>query len=234
MSTLPDSKDGKAAGERKKVTLLTLREKRARGVPITMVTAYDYPSALAVERAMLTKAENRTKILEESDRLKTAILSSVSHDLRTPLARLRLETEMSVADADAREHMAADIDQRSAPGEARRVIDANRGDLPGGAGDAAAIEQLQQRLHTPDGGARRGGVYRESFGAHGQRVRFVVAALVRGVESNGAGFVGTTAPDASGETRARRQFTGEQRRRVVEAVCDGGDDDRDRRPKYEG
>lgn len=46
-------------------------------------------AALAVERALLSKAENRTKILEESDRLKTAILSSVSHDLRTPLASIQ-------------------------------------------------------------------------------------------------------------------------------------------------
>jgi two-component system, OmpR family, sensor histidine kinase KdpD len=46
-------------------------------------------AALATERALLSKAENRTKILEESDRLKTAILSSVSHDLRTPLASIQ-------------------------------------------------------------------------------------------------------------------------------------------------
>ncbi len=53
MSTLPNGngKDGKGATERKKVTLLTLRDKRTRGVPITMVTAYDYPSAVAVERS---------------------------------------------------------------------------------------------------------------------------------------------------------------------------------------
>jgi two-component system sensor histidine kinase KdpD len=46
-------------------------------------------AALAVERALLSKSENRAKILEESDRLKTAILSSVSHDLRTPLASIQ-------------------------------------------------------------------------------------------------------------------------------------------------
>ncbi len=39
------------------------------------------------------------------------MLAGISHDLRTPLARLRLETELSVADPDAREHMAADIEQ---------------------------------------------------------------------------------------------------------------------------
>lgn len=46
-------------------------------------------AALAVERALLSKAENRARILEESDLLKTAILSSVSHDLRTPLASIQ-------------------------------------------------------------------------------------------------------------------------------------------------
>ena len=39
------------------------------------------------------------------------MLAGISHDLRTPLARLRLETEMSVTDEDARAHMAADITQ---------------------------------------------------------------------------------------------------------------------------
>lgn len=38
---------------RKKVTILALQEKTDRGEPITMVTAYDYPSALAADRAGL-------------------------------------------------------------------------------------------------------------------------------------------------------------------------------------
>ena len=48
----------------------------------------------------------------EQDRV--VMLAGISHDLRTPLARLRLETEMSVADEDARAHMAADISQLDA------------------------------------------------------------------------------------------------------------------------
>jgi two-component system osmolarity sensor histidine kinase EnvZ len=48
----------------------------------------------------------------EQDR--AVMLAGISHDLRTPLARLRLETEMSVADEDARYHMAADIAQLDA------------------------------------------------------------------------------------------------------------------------
>lgn len=48
----------------------------------------------------------------EQDR--AVMLAGISHDLRTPLARLRLETEMSVTDLDARSHMAADIAQLDA------------------------------------------------------------------------------------------------------------------------
>ena len=55
-------------------------------------------------------AEQLSKI--EQDRV--IMLAGISHDLRTPLARLRLETEMSVADKDARDHMAADITQLDA------------------------------------------------------------------------------------------------------------------------
>ena len=48
----------------------------------------------------------------EQDRV--VMLAGISHDLRTPLARLRLETEMSVSDPDARLHMVADIAQLDA------------------------------------------------------------------------------------------------------------------------
>lgn len=45
--------------------------------------------AVALERAALAQAETRARILEESDRLKSALLSSVSHELRTPLATIK-------------------------------------------------------------------------------------------------------------------------------------------------
>jgi two-component system sensor histidine kinase KdpD len=44
---------------------------------------------LALDRSILLARQTRTRILEESDRLKTAILSSVSHELRTPLASIQ-------------------------------------------------------------------------------------------------------------------------------------------------
>ncbi len=46
-------------------------------------------SSLALERTILAAGEQRARVLEESDRLKTAILSSVSHELRTPLATIQ-------------------------------------------------------------------------------------------------------------------------------------------------
>jgi len=48
----------------------------------------------------------------EEDR--AVMLAGISHDLRTPLARLRLEAEMSVQDEEAKRNMALDIDQLDA------------------------------------------------------------------------------------------------------------------------
>ncbi|HET6789236.1 MAG TPA: ATP-binding protein [Aquabacterium sp.] len=69
--------------------------------------------------------------LAKVDEDRAVMLAGISHDLRTPLARVRLEAEMSVADEEARRNIAADIDQLDAiidkfmdyarPGEVRLV-----------------------------------------------------------------------------------------------------------------
>jgi two-component system osmolarity sensor histidine kinase EnvZ len=55
-------------------------------------------------------AERLAKIEEQ----RVFMLAGISHDLRTPLARLRLETELSVNDVETRNLMAADIAQLDA------------------------------------------------------------------------------------------------------------------------
>jgi two-component system sensor histidine kinase KdpD len=74
--------------------------------------------ALALERAWLAQAESRAKVLEESDRLKSAILSSVSHELRTPLSTIKaaassLRGKEVNWDSPARTQLVAAIDDEA-------------------------------------------------------------------------------------------------------------------------
>jgi two-component system, OmpR family, sensor histidine kinase KdpD len=53
------------------------------------LTALAYYAALAVERVRLTAEAGRAEVLRETDRLKDALIASVSHDLRTPLTTIK-------------------------------------------------------------------------------------------------------------------------------------------------
>lgn len=61
---------------------LTFEEQR-------LLHALGYQAALSIERAHLFERENVAKVLEESDKIKTSLLNSISHELRSPLAAIK-------------------------------------------------------------------------------------------------------------------------------------------------
>lgn len=52
------------------------------------LTSFASQMALALEKANLAEQARRTRLLEETEKLQTTLLNSISHDLRTPLATI--------------------------------------------------------------------------------------------------------------------------------------------------
>ena len=70
------------------------------------------PEAGAAEIQAVARAFNKmSQDLRRLDQDRAIILAGISHDLRTPLARLRLGAEMSEADESLKEGMRADIEE---------------------------------------------------------------------------------------------------------------------------
>jgi two-component system, OmpR family, sensor histidine kinase KdpD len=117
-------------------TLFGIRD-RARGLPTreeTRILALAADQlALALRRDQLRRAATEVEIARQGDALKTALIDSVSHDLRTPLASIRA-TAGSLADADvdwpdaARREAATLIDAEAARLDrlVRGVLDLSR------------------------------------------------------------------------------------------------------------
>lgn len=75
-------------------------------------SSYLDESAVTSEVREVNMDFNRmTQKIAEIEQDRAVMLAGISHDLRTPLTRLRLEVELSVSDLDARSHMIADIIQ---------------------------------------------------------------------------------------------------------------------------
>ncbi|MBK8321116.1 MAG: HAMP domain-containing protein [Betaproteobacteria bacterium] len=69
----------------------------------------------AEELSRLAKAFNLMATdLQRHEKDRSEVLAGISHDLRTPLTRLRLEAEMSIADSGAQQAVIADIEQMEA------------------------------------------------------------------------------------------------------------------------
>jgi two-component system sensor histidine kinase KdpD len=73
--------------------------------------------ALAIERVLLVEDMDRVKRTVESDRLRSALLTSISHDLKTPLASVlgaastMRDLESGLSDAEKRDLLATVIDE---------------------------------------------------------------------------------------------------------------------------
>jgi two-component system osmolarity sensor histidine kinase EnvZ len=65
-------------------------------------------------RAVNVGFNRMTQKLAKIEQDRAVMLAGISHDLRTPLARLRLEAELSVSDPKARDNISADIEQLDA------------------------------------------------------------------------------------------------------------------------
>jgi len=77
-------------------------------------TALDESVSTQEIRAVNIAFNRMTRKLAQIEQDRTVMLAGISHDLRTPLARLRLEAEMSVPESEAREAMSGDIAQLDA------------------------------------------------------------------------------------------------------------------------
>ncbi len=90
------------------VGLLAMRGIPASEADRNLLRTFANHAALALERVRLRELALRTELLEEVDRLRHALVGAVSHDLRTPLATMKVAsstllhppTPLSAADTD--------------------------------------------------------------------------------------------------------------------------------------
>ena len=99
------------------VAMLALRGEPETPTEREVLTAFANDAAVALERARLRGEALRAQLLEEADRFRHGLMGAVSHDLRTPLATIKiasstlLERGASLAAPDADElHRLIDVE----------------------------------------------------------------------------------------------------------------------------
>jgi len=84
--------------------------------------------------------------LERHEKDRSEVLAGISHDLRTPLTRLRLEAELSIGDEGARQAVVADIEQMEAViSQFMDYARAETGEAPCATDLTALIHELAER-----------------------------------------------------------------------------------------
>jgi two-component system sensor histidine kinase KdpD len=83
-----------------------------------LLRTYSAAAALAIERALLAAADHRARLLSQSDAFKSALLSSVSHELRSPLATIKAAVTSLLGreidwDSEARQDLLEAVDEET-------------------------------------------------------------------------------------------------------------------------
>lgn len=98
--------------------LLWLDERSLSAEEERLLNTIASQGAIAIERVQLIKTLNQNQVLEESDKMKTALLSSVSHELRSPLSAIKasvssLRSGVVGWDTDARTDLLETIEEET-------------------------------------------------------------------------------------------------------------------------
>ena len=117
-AAVPEVKEARALSlplRQRERTVGVLRVVRGGGISLSpaqrrFFAALSYYAALAAERVRLAAEAERAEALREADRLKDALLASVSHDLRTPLTTIKALAHDIAREGDER---AADIEEEA-------------------------------------------------------------------------------------------------------------------------
>ena len=114
--------------------------------------AYANLAALAIERAQLDEQASQAQVLRATEKLQSALLNSISHDLRTPLASITGALD-SLAEAEQDKDGMIQLTQRSSPGPSGERPRAGRPAQPLG-GQPAGNDAPGSRRHASSTASR--------------------------------------------------------------------------------
>jgi two-component system sensor histidine kinase KdpD len=81
------------------IGILAMRGLPESSIERAVLTTFANDAALAIERAQLREQALRSQLLEQVDRLRRGLMGAVSHDLRTPLATIKVASSTLSNDA---------------------------------------------------------------------------------------------------------------------------------------
>lgn len=153
------------------------------------------PEGPSEVRAVAAAFNQMREDLARQEKERANFLAGVSHDLRTPLARLRLNIEMlgDKVDASTREGMAADIvDMDAIVGQFLDFGREEAGEIVQSADLNALIREIADRSHSPDANIRTALQNIPPMAMRPVAMRRLIANLVENALKHGTGVIDVT------------------------------------------